>query len=213
MKLYQADLSPFAARCRIQIYAKNLPVEMVDPPGGLGSAEYKAINPIGKIPTLEVDGKTIPESQIICEYLEECFPEPSLMPQDPLQRARVRLIARVVDLYFYPLQNSLMSQLNPATADPDVAKKSVEELDTRLDQLENLLDDSNYAIGDRLTLADCALFPPIYALNRLLPRVGGKRPVEGRPRLSVWWENIKKHEAVSRVYQEMTEAIKKFYSS
>ena len=58
MKLYNSNLSPFASRCRIQIYAKGLDVAMADPPGGAGSAAYKAINPTGKVPALEVNGRS-----------------------------------------------------------------------------------------------------------------------------------------------------------
>ena len=50
MKLYNVYGSPIAARCRIQIYAKELDVEIVEPPGGVSSPEYKAINPTGKVP-------------------------------------------------------------------------------------------------------------------------------------------------------------------
>ena len=85
MKLYQADLSPFASRVRIQLYAKQLDVPFADPPGGLSSDEYKKINPTGRVPALEVDGTVIPESTVIFEYLEDRFPEPSLQPAEALE--------------------------------------------------------------------------------------------------------------------------------
>jgi glutathione S-transferase len=92
MKLYNANLSPFAARCRIQIYAKDLPVTLAEPPGGAGTDAYRAINPTGKVPCLEVDGVVIPESEVICEFLEDRFPQPSLRPADDLE-SRPRLQA------------------------------------------------------------------------------------------------------------------------
>ena len=52
MKLYSLDLSPYASRVRVSIYAKKLPIEIVAPPAaGIKSAEYLALNPMGKIPT------------------------------------------------------------------------------------------------------------------------------------------------------------------
>jgi glutathione S-transferase len=72
MKLYNLDLSPFAARCRIQIHAKGLEIPSEEPPGGLSSDEYKKINPTGKVPELELDdGTVLSESAVICEYLED----------------------------------------------------------------------------------------------------------------------------------------------
>ncbi len=52
MKLYNANLSPYSSRVRIAIYAKNPPVEIVAPPGGLGSAEFEQVNPTGKHPAV-----------------------------------------------------------------------------------------------------------------------------------------------------------------
>src|SRR5665213_2272925 len=85
MKLYQTYASPFPTRVRLQIYAKG---------------HYLKINPIGRVPTLVLDdGRALPESEVICEYLEDAFPQPSLRPADPWGRARMRLISRICDFY------------------------------------------------------------------------------------------------------------------
>ena len=103
MKLYDLALSPFAARVRLQVYAKGLAVERLEPPGGLASDAYKKINPTGKVPALELeDGSVLPESSVIAEYLEDRFPEPSLRPADPATRARMRLLVHLCDLYVVP---------------------------------------------------------------------------------------------------------------
>ena len=92
MKLYNLALSNFASKSRVAIYEKGLDIELVDPPGGLGSAEYKKVNPLGKVPVLEEDeGFVLPESVVIMEYLEERYPEPALWPADPAERALGRL--------------------------------------------------------------------------------------------------------------------------
>ena len=92
MKLYSRDLSNFSAKSRIVIYEKGLDVEMVDPPGGMGSQEYKKLNPLGKIPALQLDnGRMIAESEVINEYLEDKFPAEPLLPQDAEGWAAVRI--------------------------------------------------------------------------------------------------------------------------
>ena len=61
------------------------------------SAEYLALNPNGVVPTLVHDGSVIRDSGVICEYLEEVFPERPLMPSDPVARADVRGWIRYLD--------------------------------------------------------------------------------------------------------------------
>ena len=83
MKLYGALASPYVARAVLFARLKGMELEMSQPPGGRpGTPEYKAFSPIGKIPSLEVDGQCIPESETICEYLEDAFPESPAMPAD-----------------------------------------------------------------------------------------------------------------------------------
>lgn len=61
------------------------------------SPQYLKINPKGVVPALDHDGRIVIESTLICEYLDECFPTPRLVPQDPFLRARMRLWSKVVD--------------------------------------------------------------------------------------------------------------------
>src|SRR5580700_7932102 len=104
MKLYQTYASPFPTRVRLVIYAKRLAVEIIEPPGFHSSAEskgdYLRINPLGRVPTLVLDdGRVMPEAEVICEYLEDAFPEPALLPADAWGRSRVRLVSRLADFY------------------------------------------------------------------------------------------------------------------
>ena len=59
--------------------------------------EYLRINPKGVVPALDHDGRIVIESSLICEYLDDVFPEPRLVPADPYQRARMRLWSKAVD--------------------------------------------------------------------------------------------------------------------
>ncbi len=52
MKLYSLDLSAYASRARMHVYARGLDIEIVAPPGGMGTDEYEQIAPIGKVPAL-----------------------------------------------------------------------------------------------------------------------------------------------------------------
>ena len=74
MKFYNAMLSPFAARCRMLIYAKGLEVEFSEAWGDFSKEQLSLINPMGKVPVLEDGDLVLPESETICEYLEDRFP-------------------------------------------------------------------------------------------------------------------------------------------
>ena len=61
------------------------------------SPEYLKINPKGVVPALDHDDSIVIESTLICEYIDDCFPTPRLVPQDPFLRARMRLWSKAVD--------------------------------------------------------------------------------------------------------------------
>ncbi len=209
MKLYNMNLSNFATKSRIVIYEKGANVEIVPPPGaGLKSAEYRAINPLGKIPCLDADGLIIPESELINEYLEEKFPNPHLLPASPEDRARVRLFTRFHDLYLDPPLRALFGHLNPKSRDDKVVTEKLTELQGRLDQLEAMLAEGGYAAGADFTLADCALAPTIFFVVNMLPGFGAKPPLEGRPRLTGWWAKVQERPSVKKGLAEMAEALK-----
>lgn len=210
MKLYDLALSPFSARCRIAIYAKRLDVALEPPPGGLSSTAYKALNPTGRVPALDVDGTVIPESQVICEFLEDRYPYPALRPAEPLARARDRAIARVADLDLVPLLQTLFGQVNPKTRDPAVVEATLGELRPKLDQLERLLGRGPFAEGESLGLADCALFPLFFFATRMLPMLGDKDPLAERSRLARWWEAVQKEDAVAKVDAELQRALTEY---
>lgn len=62
---------------------------------------YRKLNPSGVVPTLVHDGKPIVESSLILYYLDDAFPNPPLMPREPLLRQRVRLFNKLIDEYVH----------------------------------------------------------------------------------------------------------------
>lgn len=121
MKLYQTYRPPFPTRVRLMLYAKGIDTEIVTPHGFHGDAtprgEYEEINPIGRVPSLVLDdGTVLPESEVICEYLEDAYPDPPLHPADPTTRARMRLLSRISDFYLVMAMAPLfsMAELPPS---------------------------------------------------------------------------------------------------
>ena len=208
MKLYNMNLSNFASKSRIAIYDKGLDIEIAAIPGNnLKSPEYLKINPLGKTPALDADGVIIAESEIINEYLEDKFPNPPLLPKSPEDRARVRTFTRFHDLYLEPPLRALFGQLNPKSRDEKVVNERLTEFNQRLDQLEAMLAPSGFAAGAEFTLADCALAPTIFFSVTMLPILGGKSPLEGRPNLASWWNHVRTRPSVKKALVEIAEGL------
>jgi len=89
--LYDAARCPYCARVRIALAEKGIPYEPVAIDLSNRPAWIYEKNPAGKVPVLEEDTFVLPESAVIMEYLEERYPEPTLLPADPAQRALERL--------------------------------------------------------------------------------------------------------------------------
>lgn len=207
MKLYQANLSMFAAPVRIQTYTKGVPLELLDPPGGLQSREYVAINPTGKVPCLVDDDFVLPESETIMEYIEDKHPEPSLRPKDIKARAKQRLLNRLTDLYVYQPMAKLFPQLSYKGRDQAAVDAALAGLDKGLGLVETFIEGPKYAVGGRMSLADCYLPPQLFFPVAMLPRFGRNEPLAAIPKIAAYYASISKEPSVERVLDEMGAAL------
>ena len=108
MILYGYFQSSAAYRVRIALGLKGLPHEFRAVHlrrGDQAGAAFRAVNPQGLVPALEVGGRVLTQSLAIVEWLDEAFPEPPLLPADRDLRARVRAFAQVIACDVHPLQN------------------------------------------------------------------------------------------------------------
>ena len=83
MKLYSGDLSPYSAKVRMQIYAKGISDIEIELPPGFMTGEFHKTSPLARIPVLDLGGDIIPESEVISEYLEEIYPQNSMLGATP----------------------------------------------------------------------------------------------------------------------------------
>jgi glutathione S-transferase len=208
MKLFSLPASPFAARCRMMIYAKNLPVEIVAPPGGPRSDAFEAISPMRKVPALDTGEGVIPESDTIVEFLEDHFPEPPMRPATSLQRSKARLLSRIADLYIMEPMFPLFMMMRMASPDPDAKARQLDRIDWGLRSLDWYLDGkTGYAVGDRLSTADCTLVPTLVYVTTMLPRFGNDKPLNFRDKIAAYWEAIQQDPVASRVIGEIREGM------
>ena len=203
LTFYQSDLSPYATRVRILAEAKGIKLDPTAPlGGGLKSAEYLQINPLGKLTVLMIGEDAIPESEVNCEYLEDAHPSPTLRPVDPQVRAKVRLLSRMGDLYIAPQLTRLFPMLNPKGRDAAVVDQAFKDMEVALDHISHFLEGPDYAVGGRLSLADCTLAPLFFFIEVLLaPTFGRASPIKGKMR--TYYEGVSKDPHVAKGLREM----------
>lgn len=178
MILYTYFRSSAAYRVRIALNLKGLQAEqrfvhLVKDGGQQRKADYLALNPQGRVPTLIDDGVTLTQSMAILEYLEETHPEPALLPRDAAARARVRSLALAIVADIQPLQNISVTQylerelkLEQPARDAWVKhwiENGLSALETRL---ARDAETGRFCHGDTPGLADCCLVPQMFAARR-----------------------------------------------
>jgi maleylacetoacetate isomerase len=92
MRLLSRWQNSAGERVRIALRLKGLEFAYV-PVSSLAPGAYKALNPQGLLPALDIEGRIVAQSAAILEYVEEVYPEPSLLPSDPVTRAEARAFA------------------------------------------------------------------------------------------------------------------------
>jgi maleylpyruvate isomerase len=108
MKLHGYFRSSASYRVRIALNLKGLSADHLSHhlrKGEQRDPAYLAINPQGLVPTLDDGGTILTQSLAIIEWLDETHPEPALLPQEPLRRAKVRAFAMALACDTHPVQN------------------------------------------------------------------------------------------------------------
>lgn len=175
MKLYGYWRSTSSYRLRIGLALKGLapeqvPVHLVRNGGEHRTETYRQINPQQRVPSLVLDGgPVLIQSPAIIEYLDEVFPDPPLLPQDPVARARVRAVAAIIGCDIHPLHN--IGPLNHLRRDFGRSEEEVGAWIARwicegFSAVESLINGRDYCFGPAPSLADVYLIPQVYAAQR-----------------------------------------------
>ena len=204
MKLYSGDLSPYSARVRLQIYAKGLDNKIpLERPATFGTAKFREDHPIGRIPVLDIDGDMMPESEVIAEYIEEIFPEPTMLGANPRETASIRTLARIGDIYIMNNMFLLGGQTRKSTRNEAVRDLLAGQVIRGIKALEHFIGTDGFAYGKRITMADCALVPGLFLVENTLPATDVENPIPSCPKVAAYWAAIKKNEIAARVLTEL----------
>jgi glutathione S-transferase len=153
------SLSNYYNKVKIVLLEKGIPfTEEVMRTGSKDEAVLNA-TPLGKIPFIKVDGQTLCESQVIVDFIEARFPEPSLVPADPLAAAKVRELCAFMELYIELVGRELYAEAFFGGKVSDGSKERVKKtLERNLPALRRLARFAPYAAGASFTLADATAF-------------------------------------------------------
>ncbi len=173
---------------------------------------YEAKNPTGKYPCLETeDGSFLGESKVILNYLDEAYPDVPLLPSDPLDRARVRELMEVIDLYLeLPARRLYPQALFDGKVSDEVKDTVRSELTRGVAGLKERARFEPYIAGPELTLADfsAAIHLPLISLTS--KAIYGEDVLDALPAVKRHRELMGERASMQRVKAERRNDVPKF---
>lgn len=157
-------LSPYVRKVLVCLELKGIPYRIDPIAPFVGDEAFGRLSPLRRIPVLLDGDLVLNDSTVICEYLQDRFPQPSLYPSDPVQRAKARWLEEYADsqlgdviVWRMFFQKGVRRFLFNEGTDEDVVRKArEEELPVALDYLEAQLPDAGWIFGD-LSIADISI--------------------------------------------------------
>jgi maleylacetoacetate isomerase len=205
--LYDYRRSSAAYRVRIALNIKGVdyesrPINLIE--GEQKSDDYRALNPEGLVPMLEIDGHRLTQSLAIIVYLDQLLPDPPLMPRDPADGAHVRAMAMVVACDIHPLNNlRVLKYLSGPLGIPQEQRDLwyVHWIAEGFTALETMAKPGagRFLFGDEPTIADVCLVPQLYNARRF------NVPVDDYPTLLRADENANGIEAFATAHPDRQE--------
>ena len=196
-RLFGANVSPFVRKVRVVMAEKGLDYELVPVNPMQPTEEFLSLSPLGKIPVLQHTSEqgevVVPDSSIICDYLERLHPEPSLVPRSPSERARILWLEEHVDGGLIPklapavFRGIVIAQLMGNEPDIEEANRALrEDAPPLLDYYERELEGGDFFMGENVTVADIAVASPFVNLAH----AGATVPAGRWPRLASFLERM-----------------------
>jgi glutathione S-transferase len=202
LKLYYHPFASFCQKVLIALYENDIAFEphLVDLGDLKSRAEFLAIWPIGRFPVLSDDtnGRLIPESTIIIEYLAQHYSGPAdLVPRDPDLALRTRQWDRFFDNYVdVPMQKIVTDCLRPPSRNDTHGVEEARGVLKTNDIIEREMADKEWVNGSVFSMADCAAAPALYYADLVEP-FGGTHPS-----LTAYFERLMSRPSFVRVVEE-----------
>jgi glutathione S-transferase len=192
--LYHLWLHPFSRKVRVALAEKRLEFDLQIEKIWERRTEFLAMNPAGDVPVIiEPDGTTLANSSVICEYLEEVYPEVNLIGTDPVQRAETRRLIGWFDVKFNrEVTDNLIGEkmmkrfLKLGEPHGPSIRAGHANIHYHLDYIGFLMERRNWLAGDSFSLADIAAAAHLSAIDYI-----GDVPWEEHQAAREWYSRIK----------------------
>jgi glutathione S-transferase len=184
----------------VDVLGVELDKQVLDLSDPAKRAAYLALTPMGKMPLLVDQGRPVPETSIIIEYLQRHHAPPGriLIPHDPGAALDVRLWDRVFDLYVMtPMQALTADLLRPEVdRDPLNVTRAKENLSSAYAFIDRHLEGRSWVAGDDFSMADCAAAPALFYAVTYAPLP------PAHSRLSGYFDRLMAHPSVARTIDQ-----------
>jgi glutathione S-transferase len=203
LTLHFHPLSSFCWKALIALYENDTPFapHLVNLGNEAERAAFLKLWPIGKFPVLRDDAtdRTIPESSIIIEYLDNQYPgRTRLIPADAKLALQTRLRDRFYDLYVHlPMQKVVGDRMRPQKEkDPHGVDEARARIQSCYGMIDKELAGKTWAMGEVFTLADCAAAPALFYANKVLPFGDAHKNV------AAYFDRLQRRPSFARVIKE-----------
>lgn len=196
--IYSAVVCPFAHRSRLALLEKGVDFELIEIDLQNKPERFTDISPYGKVPAIKHGEHRVWESAIINEYLDEVFPEPPLLPREPIAKAQARIWIDFANTRLVAAFTNLLR--NP---DTQQQKEAAEELRDHLQFIETeglgkLSGDGPYWFGESISLVDLTLYP-WFERWPVIEHYRGFQLLSDFPRLQQWRDAVSQRESVKAI--------------
>ncbi len=203
--LYDDVFSPYARKVRIALYEKDVPFERVRALHDCNRTDFLHVNPRAEVPAL-VDGDlTLYDSTVICEYLEDSYPEPRIYPRDPRLRSACRLLEDLADTQLDAAAYAIaIVEYGRGETHAEMREVAARDLRRIYDELERRLGEQPFFCGE-FSLADIAIVPHVMAAGF----IGFPLEPARHAALSRWLERALERPAVARDNVDVLETLER----
>ena len=202
IKLYGLRMSNYYSLAKALLIEKGLDFEEVTAPPSQKD-DYLARSPMGKMPSIEVDGRYLSESLAIFHYLEGIAPEPALLPKDPFESAKALEVACHIKLDIELVARRCLPEMLLGKPVSDETKDQVRaDLAKGVKAVERLMVYGPYAVGNEFTIADLYVYYCFGLAGMLAKQVAGVDILEGQPKMAELIGRLAERPSIARVTAE-----------